>query len=77
MMKYGDMADDYVKDHGKLDAGFDKSLRAEIAKSRLPNVVPQPEAGATAAPSAPVTKAIGGKTYYQIGGKWFDNPDGK
>jgi hypothetical protein len=75
MMKYGDMADDYVAKNGKLDAGFDKSLRGEIAKSRLPNVVPQPETGAAA--SAPVTKAIGGKTYYQIGGKWFDNPDGK
>jgi hypothetical protein len=76
MMKYGDMADDYVAKNGKLDPTFDKALRKEISSSRLPNVVPQPETGA-AAPSVPVTKAIGGKTYYQVGGKWFDNPDGK
>ena len=70
MMRWGDMADDYVKDHGKLDPGFDKTLRGEIAKARIPNAVPQ-------ATSATTTKTIGDKTYYQIGGKWFDNPDGK
>jgi hypothetical protein len=46
MMKYGDLADDYIKDHGKLDAGFDKAIRKEIAGSRLPDVVPQANAGA-------------------------------
>jgi hypothetical protein len=71
MMKYADMADDYIKDHGKLDAGFDKQIRNEISKSRLSNVVPQANAGAS------TTKTIGDKTYYQIGGKWFDNPEGK
>jgi hypothetical protein len=40
MMRWGDMADDYVKEHGKLDSGFDKQLRSEISKARLPNVVP-------------------------------------
>jgi hypothetical protein len=40
MMRWGDMADDYVKDHGKLDPGFDKTLRGEIAKARIPNAVP-------------------------------------
>ncbi len=45
MMKYGDLADDYIKDHGKLDAGFDKAIRKEIAGSRLPDVVPQANAG--------------------------------
>lgn len=74
MMKWGDMADDYVKDHGKLDPGFDKTLRGEIAKARIPNAVPQESPAASA---APISKTIGDKTYYQIGGKWFDNPEGK
>lgn len=40
MMKWGDLADDYVKEHGRLDPGFDKGLRSEIAKARIPNAVP-------------------------------------
>lgn len=43
MMKWGDLADDYVSKHGKLDAGFDKELRREIGGARIPNVVPQGE----------------------------------
>ncbi len=42
MMKWADIADDYVAKHGKLDAGFDKELRKEIAGARIPNAVPQP-----------------------------------
>jgi hypothetical protein len=49
MMKWGDMADDYVAKHGKLDAGFDKTLRGEISKARIPDIVPK----AAAVPSAP------------------------
>lgn len=53
MMKWGDLADDYVAKHGKLDAGFDKELRSEIAKARIPNAVPQASQTApTAVPSA-------------------------
>ena len=40
MMRWGDKADDYIKTNGRLDAGFDKGLRAEIAQSRIPNAVP-------------------------------------
>ena len=76
MMQYGDLADDYIKDHGKLDAGFDKAIRKEIAGSRIPNVVPQ-ETKEGGTPSAPISKTINGKTYYQINGKVYDNPEGK
>lgn len=41
MKKSADMADDYKIKHGSLDAGFEKQLRGEIAKARIPNVVPQ------------------------------------
>jgi hypothetical protein len=62
MMHYGDMADDYVKEHGKLDPAFDKSLRKEIAGSRLPNVVPKeaatPPSAAPAATVSPERSAI-------------------
>jgi len=30
-----------------------------------------------APPAGAVSKQIGGKTYYQVGGKWYDNPQGK
>lgn len=40
MMKWGDMADDYMKANGKLDPGFDKQIRSEISKARIPNAVP-------------------------------------
>jgi hypothetical protein len=41
MMGWADLADDYKIKHGRLDAGFDKALRADIAKGRVPKVVPQ------------------------------------
>ncbi len=41
MMKWADRADDYKIKHGGLDAGFDKALRADIAKARVENVVPK------------------------------------
>ena len=41
MMKWGDRADDYVKEHGRLDAGFNKIIRQEIAAGRIQNAVPQ------------------------------------
>jgi hypothetical protein len=70
MMKWGDKADDYIKDHGKLDAGFDKALRADIAQARIPNIVPTTSAGAgstkaggaggaTGATAAPAGPAVG------------------
>ncbi len=40
MMRWGDKADDYLKTHGRLDSGFDKDLRSDIAHARIPNVVP-------------------------------------
>ena len=45
-MKYADIADDYIAKNGRLDAGFDKYLRHEIASSRIPNVVPQEQSTA-------------------------------
>ncbi len=50
MMKWGDMADDYAKEHGKLDPGFDKSLRSEISKARIPNAVPTTKADTATTP---------------------------
>jgi hypothetical protein len=50
MMKWADKADEYKLKHGSLDAGFDKELRAEVAKARIENVVPS---AAKAPPSAP------------------------
>jgi hypothetical protein len=44
-MKWGDLADDYKLKHGKLDAGFDKELRSQMAKARIPNIVPGAESG--------------------------------
>lgn len=71
MMKWGDKADDYLKTHGKLDAGFDKQLRADIAGSRIPNIVPSAAAGkngnqgsggtsAKAEPAARFKELVGG-----------------
>lgn len=56
MMKWGDMADDYAKQHGRLDHGFNKAIRAEIAGSRVDNVLPVPEA--PVAPAAPPAGTI-------------------
>lgn len=33
--------------------------------------------GGSSAPRPTTQKTIGGKTYYQIGGRWFDNPEGR
>jgi hypothetical protein len=51
MMKWGDKADDYIKEHGRLDAGFDKQLRADIAAARVPDVVPKAAEKASASPA--------------------------
>lgn len=56
MMRWGDMADDYVSKHGKLDSGFDKELRSEIGKARIPNAVP----GAEKTESKAAAPAAGG-----------------
>jgi len=60
MMKWGDLADDYVKEHGRLDPGFDKTLRKEISGARIPNAVQQGEE----------RKSLGGKNYIKINGVW-------
>jgi hypothetical protein len=51
MMKWGDMANDYEVQHGKLDAGFEKQLRKEIAGARIPNVVPKAAPEPSSGPS--------------------------
>lgn len=55
MMKYGDLADDYVKEHGRLDAGFSKQIRKEIAAGGMPNVLAKGPEAQTAVPGAPPT----------------------
>jgi hypothetical protein len=40
-MKWGNMADDYKARNGRLDPGFDKSIRNEIAGARIPSALPQ------------------------------------
>lgn len=60
MMKWADRADDYLKQNGRLDPGFDKELRKEIASSRIPNAIPQGEE----------RKTIGGNNYVKINGVW-------
>jgi hypothetical protein len=77
MMKYGDMADDYVAKNGKLDPSFDKELRKEIASSRIPNVVPQPApSAASSVPSAPTP--VSTKQEYDAlpSGSMYTAPDG-
>lgn len=59
MMKWGDLADNYVKEHGKLDAGFDKELRKEISAARIPNAVPGSKETAPKMPTAPTVKQNG------------------
>jgi len=56
---YGQMADDYILKHGSIDENFDHQLREEIAKSRLPDVVPQPAqpTGAVTSGAAPTGPA--------------------
>jgi len=53
MMKWADKADDYKIKHGRLDAGFNKELRADIAKARVPNAVPKGEPKGTGVTGAP------------------------
>lgn len=62
MMKWGNLADDYVAKHGKLDAGFDKTLREEISKARIPNAVPQPE--------VIERRSLNGKHYFRTSEGW-------
>src|SRR5580704_12703219 len=81
LQRWGNMADDYVKEHGALDPGFMKALRSDIASQKFDNIMPEADAssptGMKTAPTAPVSKVINGKTYYQINGKVYDNPEGK
>lgn len=56
MMKWGNMSDDYLKTHPRLDAQFEKDLRAEIGNARIPNIVP------TAAAQPANAGALGGNT---------------
>lgn len=58
MMKWADLADDYKAKHGKLDAGFNKQLRASVADSRIQDLLPKveekaPKEKVQPSPSAP------------------------
>jgi hypothetical protein len=63
MMKWGDKADDYIKEHGKLDPGFDKALRADVAQARIPNIVPEAKASAAGPSGAPPKGGAGAPQY--------------
>ena len=82
LKRWGDMADDYKAAHnGQIDEGFLKAMRKDMAAQRFDDILPEADAtsptGMKSAPSAPVSKVINGKTYYQINGKVYDNPEGK
>lgn len=51
VQRWADMADDYAKDHGKLDAGFTKMLRKDMNDTHFNNPLEKPAAAAT--PAAP------------------------
>lgn len=51
VQRWADMADDYAKDHGKLDAGFTKMLRKDMNDTHFDNPLQKPAAAAT--PAAP------------------------
>jgi hypothetical protein len=76
LMEWGDMADDYVAEHGALDPKFMKAFRKKVSERKFENILPKedastsvPAGGALAAPEA--TKSIGGKTYHKRGGDWY------
>jgi hypothetical protein len=90
LKRWGDMADDYKMDpahHGQIDEGFLKALRKDMAAQRFDDILPEADASSptgmkpsdvSAAPAAPISKTINGKTYYQFNnGKVYDNPEGK
>jgi hypothetical protein len=53
MIKWANKADDYKLRHGRLDAGFDKELRTDIARARVQDVVPKGGASQGAPIGAP------------------------
>lgn len=79
LQRWGDMADDYAATHNhQLDESFMKTLRHDLAKQNFDDILPKADANSpTGTKETPVSKVINGKTYYQIGGKVYDNPDGK
>ena len=44
LQRWGNMADDYVKEHGALDPGFMKALRSDIASQKFDNIMPEADA---------------------------------
>lgn len=64
------LATEYVDRVGQLDSGFDRVLR-QFAEANPLFPVPPPDApSAQEAPS--VRKTIGGKSYVQINGEWYE-----
>lgn len=61
MIRWGNKADQYKIDHGRLDAKFERDLRAEIANARIPDVVPKPKPESP--PMQGARKAPDGKWY--------------
>lgn len=75
MLDYARDTIDYRKKYGRLDEDFEKQMMDKISTS-AGNIregdVRGPEGKASpAAPGEVNTRTIGGKTYYQRGGKWF------
>jgi hypothetical protein len=82
LQRWGDLADDYKNDpshNHQIDEGFLKALRKDMAAQRFDDILPEADANSPTGmkPTPPVSKTINGKTYYQINGKVYDNPEGK
>jgi len=52
-------------------AKIDRRVAGSLAVKRTPG------GKAGGAPKTTMTRVVGGKPYYKIGGAWFDNPEGK
>lgn len=56
--RWADLADDYAKEHGRLDAGFMKSLRHDMANTKFENPLAKQAAPGAPAPGGPDRAAL-------------------
>lgn len=76
-----DQARDFVPPKGMSMGALHSQLKAALPGFDVINegdhVHVEPSSGGGKAPAPVVSKTISGKTYYQINGRWFDNPEGR
>lgn len=58
-----------------IDAFGAKAMRSSLGEAGFEQW--KRKHGVTEVGQAPASRSIGGKTYYQVNGKWFDNPEGR